>query len=505
MCGFANVISFKKIDNEQINYVENFIKTEMLDILSKDANDSFGGDCDAIIDHEIMVQHFGKRFSSCPSKFKFESGDRILIKELVQHVKKESDCCGILRFRIKKKKSHYHIRNIQKKNAASNDNKPHKNNIKSTISANIEFQSMRKKELFEKVKGCLNSYKIESDDFVEEMITLDVDGENIYGAIHCAVCKRSKKKSKPKRVFYHVSPESSYWVLSNFQKHLENVHSLLASKPVANRKKRATENTIRNNDKDEKANSSNEMTEIVSVHSDGHNSLSVDMLDDIIWVTDDTNNKENGSTSLLDQMCEQMKIMVSAVLNNGEDSENIDILVRKQPRRISVVKTNGDVNCLPSSLAHQLLNQPIGSKSHISNTNSLRSSVIEHILLPGNILRYRIAIEEHMKDINIKNSDESDCIEFVRDVLSKPNQWMGLETLKAVSNIYAVTIVIFNEDGACYAIRGDARNYEKTIVIAYRLGEDVNNQDRLIYNHYDSVVDIDANTLFDSAEFITKK
>lgn len=509
MCGFANLISFKKVDDEQINYVENFIRTEMLDILSTDANYSFGGDCDAIIDHEKMVQHFGTRFASDPSKFKFERGDRMLIMELVNFVKKEADSSNIHRFRMKKKKTRQRTRNVSKKSALecveSNGNKSNKMRVNSESghATDIEFQLTLKTGLFEKVKDCLDSYEIDTNDFREEMIQLDFVDNNIYGIIQCAVCKQSGKKSKPKRVSYYMSPDSSYWVLSNFPKHLEKVHSLVATKP-ANQKKKAR-NRSKSKNINVESKKSNPFGEIVSVHSGEYNSIDIDTtIDDVILVCDDMNRSDSGPTTpLLDQMSLQMKKIVGAILNNGEDFDQMNIVIREECRRVSVVKTDADGNCLPSALAHQLYMHPIGSQAHIECTNSLRSSVVQHMLQPENIPRYRAAIEEHMKDINMEVNGKSKCEAFIRDVLSQPSRWMGLETLKAVSNMHEVTIIIFNEDGPCYAIRGDARYYDRTIMVAYRLG--LGGDETLVYNHYDSVVDIDAYTLHDSAKFITKK
>lgn len=518
MKGFANVISFRKISNEDINDVEEFIRTELLGILSTDANDSFGGDCDAIIDHEILVQHFGSRFASDTSNFKFERGDRIFINEIVLHVKTAAEGAGIHQFRMKRKKMRDRTKIAPKKIAlhcaATNKVKMNGSSANREHTTNIENQATVKTRLIEKVKDLLESFKIEPDEFEEEMVHVNFDDENFFGSIQCVVCEKSGIKSKPYRVYYCRSSDSNFWVISNFKKHLEKTHQLVATKTVAIRRKQViTDKKVKkemnvqlngtktkNNELAE--NSSSIDIEIVSLHSDDKSSITDD--DDVVLlVVDDKDNETDPNLRLLNQISSQMTNMVTATLNNAEILESMPIEMRKEARQVSVVKTDGDGNCLPSALAHQLFQHPIGSKAHIAKTTSLRSSVVEHILLPENISRYRIPIEEHMMDIDIKVTCQSECENFVRDTLSKSGEWMGLETLKAVSNMYAVTIIIFNEEEGCYAIRGDAPDYDRAIVIAYRLS--ISKNGGLVYNHYDSVVDIDPYTLHDSVNFITKK
>lgn len=86
---------------------------------------------------------------------------------------------------------------------------------------------------------------------------------------------------------------------------------------------------------------------------------------------------------------------------------------------------------------------------------------------------------------------------FIRFGLAN-KQWGGLETLKAVSNKFNVNVVIVNEFGSCHMVTG-ANNYLRTLLIAYRL----NNAS--VYDHYDSVNDMDSETIFSSAEFIINK
>lgn len=506
------MVSFKYIDDEEIDFVENFIRTEVFRNLTTEVDKSIGSDCDAIVDNDVMVQHFGNRYASDPTKFKFERGDRIFIKELVAYVKKEAVGPGLQRFRMKRKRDRK-PKQIETKNRATDCvDANEQSTIDFVASTEIkhpstEYQSLLKSKLLKKVKECLTSFKIDADSFGEQMIHLYIGGDKIYGGVQCIECENSGIDTKPKRVYYNDSPDSRYWVISNFTSHLIKKHKLVALKTVVKSKKKVATN---HKNKMKHENTDNNGTAEKSFRNDVkpvHSDVEAHMEhadDDIILVFDgDINNNNDPTQRLLDQMTSQINKMVAATLNNADNYDPMDILIGEEVRHVSVAHTDGDGNCLPSALAHQLFKHPIGSEAHIAKTAALRSSVVDHILQPKNFSRYRMSVEEHMKDINITVSCQNECENFVRNNLSRSGQWMGLETLKAVSDIYAVTIIVFNEGAQCYAIRGQAPDYDRSIVIAYRMTLDQN--DTFVYNHYDSVVDVDACTLHDSANIITKR
>lgn len=81
MSGFANPISFKNVNDKQIDEVQKFIR-EKSDILKS----QFKGD---------TLNLFGRIYSNCPERFEFLPGERILIKEMAAHVKQIADCGGV--------------------------------------------------------------------------------------------------------------------------------------------------------------------------------------------------------------------------------------------------------------------------------------------------------------------------------------------------------------------------------------------------------------------------
>lgn len=79
MCGFANALTFKTIDDADIEFVENRIRMTHVD-------------CH---DNKNLINTFGKTFASNPSQFQFLRGEKKQIKELAKHVQKVVDKGGI--------------------------------------------------------------------------------------------------------------------------------------------------------------------------------------------------------------------------------------------------------------------------------------------------------------------------------------------------------------------------------------------------------------------------
>lgn len=144
---------------------------------------------------------------------------------------------------------------------------------------------------------------------------------------------------------------------------------------------------------------------------------------------------------------------------------------------------------------------------HQSNTQTkhkkLRSIVVEHILKPENFSLYENMLHDR---VNTKSQSAAaltaECKLFVRHGLSRQGKWGGLESIKAVSNEYQVNVVIVKESGACNMITG-SNKYNRTIVIAYRLG--TNTDGDTVYCHYDSVSDMKSDDIFAAADFIINK
>lgn len=94
MSGYGNPISFKKITDEDISVVEASIREKTLGILTQNLSDSIPGECDVLVDDEQLIDYFGPIFAQNTCSFVFQPGDILLIKDLVDHVKRIADDGG---------------------------------------------------------------------------------------------------------------------------------------------------------------------------------------------------------------------------------------------------------------------------------------------------------------------------------------------------------------------------------------------------------------------------
>lgn len=110
------------------------------------------------------------------------------------------------------------------------------------------------------------------------------------------------------------------------------------------------------------------------------------------------------------------------------------------------------------------------------------------------------------------------CTHFIERILPKPKEWGGSETLKAVTLMKAVNILIINEKGTCYFTNNFNSQLKKTVILAFgttgacRLNEienenqmnsgGISNAER---NHYNSVARMDQNDIFKISQMLASQ
>lgn len=198
MAGYAHPMAFKAITDDEISKAERFVREKTLSILQKNMNDSIneGGDCDVLIDDEQLRDYFGDLYAQDTISFKFEAGDILLIKELVDYVKQVADRNG------KNTGFRYFINeniSVPKKSRAP----------KSNAVVLVDHQKL-KMDLEEKVSKCIQLHvsgiKLNSLNMEQVAVELFTEGEKFYGDIFCNVCKAENKiNQKPKRVYYNLT------------------------------------------------------------------------------------------------------------------------------------------------------------------------------------------------------------------------------------------------------------------------------------------------------------
>lgn len=491
----------------EIDAVQEFIKTKLLQRLKKILASSLDDGIDAdnvLIDHEQLVEHFGL-YASNPDEFEFQLGDRMLIKQLVcgaqQIIDSKETNLGPNFFQVKERK--------RQKETAPSSSKKKKDPTDSLGETKIiqidpvQFDVIKlKSDLTEKIIACLKSYgadqliNTELEKVVDdECINVTFEEAGVYGSINCVICTEKKvKKTKPKRVFYNL--DSNHWVVSNFAKHLKSHGLNLQESNV--KKESSTEQT----DDTQK----NEPTTQSPAKNIINNSIMISKKEEADFGCRNTNSDlvdNKLETKIYSQISDQITMMMATSMQNSESQSDIEFELKENDcRSIVVAKTPGDGNCLFSTLAHQLFQNKIRSKSHKVVASNLRADVVNHILDDTKYPDFEYRLKERVYEK--KNAKDVvditlECKSFVNNELSQDKTWGGSETIKAVSDIYKVNIVEFKEDGPCILNKFN-ENYNRSIAIAHRLSARTTKSGKQNRNHYDSVCDITSENMFAIAQ-----
>lgn len=225
------------------------------------------------------------------------------------------------------------------------------------------------------------------------------------------------------------------------------------------------------------------------------------MTDDEITAEDDErestlqHNEEESSQNedtIFTQLTIQNLKMNNAVSAHKEKITNVSFnLSDNVAGTIGAVKIKKDGNCMFGALSHQIFCVKINSTEHQTATQDLRQKSAAYV--KENYALFAHDITGRLLDQNPKNKDnDKDCMIFVNQVLPQPGCWGGTESLKAISIVYRINILVFCEDGDYYYATKFNADYERSVFIAFR---DVNKRGRnpagVKRNHYDSVVAID--------------
>lgn len=495
MCGFANPLSFKNVTDVEISMVATFIKEKTMTFLQQMLNDSMV--CDVLVDDETLFNHFGELYAHKPELFEFHIGDIILIKELVGHVKRIVDGNG-----INKGLSFFQNTKRNQKRTAARTARTYKfpKNVKKESTKQpvkpIENDNL-KADLVRKVTTLLEPY---TTDMCANDATLNLsecvvvsqteDESKIYGNISCIICKAENRKNQnPKSVYYNKKGKTrGSWVLANMVKHLQSAHTstIQMDKNIEFDSQHATETQFV---------VSREEHSIVEPYD--NYDLSVIMVDDS-ELKKNENCDQDTQDELYTQLATQITNMMAASLTHNETQHEMKYVLSKAPLKLTVAEIPGDGSCMFSALAHQLWMYEIKSKQHKHATKQLRAEVVEHILNPANYPLYQHLLRDRVYEIADKSGKnitdmENECKFFVRHILSNSQTWGGSETLLAVSNLHSTNIFVFNENGVCSKTKRSDLNHSRSIAIAFRVG--LNEEGEEVFNHYDSVCEINPEDL----------
>lgn len=194
------------------------------------------------------------------------------------------------------------------------------------------------------------------------------------------------------------------------------------------------------------------------------------------------------------QISQQMLNIRNSELKESKNHRPMNFIINNEEVTIKVAPTNKDNSCLFRALAHQLFYESMHSKKQNKAVANLRASVVDFIESNFEEFVFELKNSIYDKDPNIVITDSKQACKLFLIDLRSDTEWGGAETMKAVSMLYNVNIIIINEMGSVH-ISNFNEKHNKCVIIAYRLASGDN---KLVRNHYDSVVHIHETDIFSS-------
>lgn len=310
---------------------------------------------------QILEDVYGDRYKSAPENFCFRDGDRMLIKELVDHVKKIVDGNGINtglhHFKIEVKKPRQ--RRLPKISQKMQQPMVDELKIESVDIENFDNVSGMKSDLLQRVQ--LNWINHGADKLADigqlddNVIHVTIENGRTYGNITCVICRDAKKKKKTDKCRVYFCPIKNNWVMSNFAKHLRDYHQL---KSIRGKQTKSKMNSKSPNDNDDDSVCIIEELEVEIVHEEPKEYISIE-----------------NEIPLLTQLANQTTEMVAAALFNDDQQEKMRFFHDENRTELTVSKILGDGNCLLASIVHQVFRMVINSEEHESATIQLRKDI----------------------------------------------------------------------------------------------------------------------------------
>lgn len=467
-------------------------------------------------------------YQSNTTKFKFLPGEKLLLKEIAIHINAviEAESCDAYMppFAIPK---HF---NTQMRRDTSNISVGTYFGKKSTkirpITATDDTSNL-KTEVMEKVKVhcCAVDSNLNEGDFNEEIIEIVNDGTRLFARLKCVFCISEKKnasdkeKSSGKRKFaknhiiqYDISKATNlpYWNFSNYKNHLK-YHTVKSIGQSTKKDKKIGKTKRSKSISKEIVDMTDVEDEEDKIQTDEQSETSLkdesNLNDSSVVVVDEKNvtqdSQDKISSALHRMISEQNLAITQAVYANNEKKFKMRFKLNGASKTVDIIKIKPDGNCLYASLVHQLHNFKVKSDDHVAATINLRKSVIAYINdhfddfiyeIKGRILEDRESTDE--ENAKCKTVTDKECETYIDEVLSQNGAWGGSETIKAVSQIEKVNVLIFMErDTMFFPVEFDP-NRERLISIAYRRAGNK-------FNHYDSVCELSSEILFDCINHLT--
>lgn len=526
-------------DDKYIDELEIFVREDLLNLLKDECINQH-----ATLDDADKKYFFGL-YHAKPVEFRFLPGERFIIKEIAGYVKdivdrgghnkhlasfkapdnykmSRKDTCrlfGLTFFGQKSSHKHSKLQLILNDAAGPTDK------LTGNTSQGLAVDLIPKlKAQFESKDPSLGG----QDYLSESMVEIKNNGNRITALVQCVFCHLVDKKNKRITIQFDVVQKSNnaYWNFSNLKKHLK-LHSVGTSK-LEEVEEDGMFSQIKSDPHDEsllkfiepiEPQQENgvydesvinqiliEESSIIEVH-DGSSLLDKSYTSDDVFESEEFSPLE---LAIYDQISQQNLKMTRSICTYSEKKKKMLFSLNGDNKTLRVINIPADGNCLFGSVAHQLNEHKVNSTEHKSATVQLREITVEYIRtnlkdfafdIRGRIMEDR---ESRGEEKSSKITDR-ECEDYVKNCLVLRSCFGGAESLKAISKMFNVNILVFEEKGIFYLPLGFNTNYNRTISIAYRLA--VKSISRR--NHYDSVAEVQSDILCDCVnvleQFASKK
>lgn len=511
MNGYSTALSFKNFEVQHIEEVESFVKNELMDLFTEKCRIR-----NLTFEENDKVFFFGI-YASDHNKFRFVGGDKSIIKEMVEHVKKKIDENGTEYFaNVTVRAKHKIFLEDTCKLSIGTYFAKKKRTVDITIASAGEHlvneADMKSNVFINKLKPIF--------DVMPEMPTVHPINENIIYIIKNGV-KVSADVIRPfcpgkkcHRIQCDQSAKSNmyYWNISNFKKHLRK-HEINVNKKIDN------DENDNNTFIDDETNTRMEDLQVLASKSAAQNHTNMrlkresrtNQRETIIPAKkkplDDIGELQN---TIFRQISKQNLFIMSTTLKYNEKEETMNFKLDLEEVAVSVSAINPNGACLFGTFAHQIYGCQIDSVEHQQKTAELREMVVKHIQQNFENFKFHLKGRVYEKlNRRIDPSEiDSECRIFLNACLSRPNCHGGTESIFAISEIMGINIITIKENGDCHMSTEFDSKLKRTIFLAHRLSGLVeqngstHNDDR---NHYDSVTKIESDVLFKICGYLKEK
>lgn len=451
LCNFSNVPVLGSLDSDDFDYLQNFIRSELHEILVSKYDEK-----KLPFDNQYNPCFYGI-YSSLRNKFSFTRGDMKILQLVVANVanKLEDDLCIDIEY-------HYSFKNKRIKNSLL----AWQNCLVETpiglfygekIDSKIDQPLLRNEE---KLKANLaarcrkifsfypNLKKVR--EFEDSFVYVYSISGTYKGTVTCPFCQPLSPVVST-RVTYQVNGESGSWISSNLTKHINHHH-------------------VENSDvvevqKDVDRTVCNQKTKESDVQSD----MELGMRCNMETSFDSTNYSENDSRLLsleieplyskqgsckiqLDTKHEDLKYsffkqlstqgieMTNACILNSESAiafySKGDFVDKNHCKQVQRCCIESDGDCMFGSISNQLFGEKIGSIDHKNSTVDLRRKTVSYIqknmdkFMP--FLKDRVYTQLEKNGVNLRVAKnihlKAECLNFLKNELIDKNKAWGAQS-----------------------------------------------------------------------------